>query len=358
MQVSGAVRGRVLSVASECVPLIKTGGLADVVGALPAALAAVGWEMRVLLPAYRALRGYLDAMDEVLADPNLFGGPARVMAGQIAGLSVLLLDAPHLYDRDGGPYAGPAGDWPDNAQRFAALSWIAARIAREGVQGWQPDVLHAHDWQAGLAPAYLRYGGAASVASVMTIHNMAFQGWAPAHQLAALRLPPDQYYPAALEYYGGLSSLKAGLVTADAVTTVSPNYARELVRPEFGLGLEGVIAARAASVFGVLNGIDTEVWSPEREAMPYSAKKMQAKAAHRAALCPRSVVGGMVRLASIRGGDEPWPLLARGGASGAVARAGEMGNQPWLCAQAGRGGMGRRDAGRMACGCARDVRAV
>ena len=285
MQVSGAVRGRVLSVASECVPLIKTGGLADVVGALPAALAAVGWEMRVLLPAYRALRGYLDAMDEVLADPNLFGGPARVMAGQIAGLSVLLLDAPHLYDRDGGPYAGPAGDWPDNAQRFAALSWIAARLAREGVQGWQPDVLHAHDWQAGLAPAYLRYGGAASVASVMTIHNMAFQGWAPAHQLAALRLPPDQYYPAALEYYGGLSSLKAGLVTADAVTTVSPNYARELVRPEFGLGLEGVIAARAASVFGVLNGIDTEVWSPEREAMPYSAKKMQAKAAHRAALC-------------------------------------------------------------------------
>jgi starch synthase len=284
MAVSGELRGRVLSVASECVPLIKTGGLADVVGALPAALAELGWDMRVLLPAYRTLRPRLDAMDEVFFEAGLFGGDARVFAGEIAGLQMLLLDAPHLYDREGGPYSGPGGDWFDNARRFAALSWVGARIAREGLAGWKPDVLHAHDWQAGFAPAYLEYGGDAGVGTVMTVHNIAFQGWAPASALAELRLPFEQYHPAALEYYGGLSSLKAGLVTADAVTTVSPTYARELMRPEFGMGLEGVIAARGAAVSGVLNGIDAAVWSPEHEAVPYSAKAMKGKAANRAAL--------------------------------------------------------------------------
>lgn len=142
-------RGRVLSVASECVPLLKTGGLADVVGALPGALAAEGWEMRVLMPCYRPLKWRLEEMEEVFAEEDLFGGPGRVMAGEVAGRKMLLLDAPHLYDREGGPYAGPDGDWGDNAQRFAALSWIGARIAREGLgDGWRPDVVHAHDWQA------------------------------------------------------------------------------------------------------------------------------------------------------------------------------------------------------------------
>ena len=279
-------RGRVLSVASECVPLIKTGGLADVVGALPAALAVQGWDMRVLLPAYRVLRGQLADMREILVEPGLFGGVGRVFQGELAGVSVLLLDAPHLYDRDGGPYSGAAGDWSDNAQRFAALSWVAARIAREGLaDGWKPDVLHAHDWQAGLAPAYLRYGGNAGVASVITVHNIAFQGWAPAAMLGELRLPLEQFHPGALEYYGGLSSLKAGLVTADRITTVSSGYAAELMRPEFGMGLQGVISARAGVVSGILNGIDTGVWSPEAEAVPYTAKSMQGKAVSRAALC-------------------------------------------------------------------------
>lgn len=280
------IRGRVLSVASECVPLIKTGGLADVVGALPAALAAVGWQMRVLLPAYRSLRQRLSQMSEVWHDADLFGGPARVFAGDVAGMAVLLLDAPHLFDREGGPYSGPGGDWYDNARRFAALSWAGAVIARDGLaDGWKPDVLHAHDWQAGLAPAYLAYGGSDGVGSVITIHNIAFQGWAPAAQLNDLRLPFEQFYPGALEYFGGLSSLKAGLVTADRITTVSPNYAAELMRIEFGMGLQGVIAARAAVVSGILNGVDTAVWSPEAEPVPYSAKAMQGKAANRAALC-------------------------------------------------------------------------
>ncbi len=279
------IRGRVLSVASECVPLIKTGGLADVVGALPGALAKVGWDMRVLLPAYRSLRANLQTMDEVWFEHNLFGGDARVMAGEVAGMQVMLLDAPHLYDREGGPYSGPGGDWFDNARRFAALSWVAAKIARDGIEGWKPNILHAHDWQAGFAPAYLNYGGTGGVASVLTIHNIAFQGWASAQALQDLRLPAEQFYPSALEYFGGLSSLKAGLVNADRVTTVSPNYAAELLRAEFGMGLEGVIAARGADVSGILNGVDTGVWSPEVEPVPYSVKSMKGKATNRAAFC-------------------------------------------------------------------------
>lgn len=278
-------RGRVLSVASECVPLIKTGGLADVVGALPAALAGQGWDMRVLLPAYRALRGMVAGWPEVWREPSLFGGEGVVYAGDVAGMQVMLLDAPHLYDREGGPYGGPGGDWFDNAQRFAALSWVGARIAREGLaDGWVPDILHAHDWQAGFAPAYLAYGGDAACKSVMTVHNIAFQGWAPASALNDLRLPAAQFHPAALEYYGGLSSLKAGLVASDWVTTVSPTYAAELMRPEFGMGLQGVIAARGARVSGILNGVDTGVWSPEAEADPFSIKSMAGKARARAVI--------------------------------------------------------------------------
>jgi len=278
--------GRVLSVASECVPLVKTGGLADVVGALPAALAAQGWEMRVLIPAYRALRAMAADWPVVLHEQGLWGGEGRVLAGEVAGISMLLLDAPHLYDRDGGPYGGPGGDWPDNPQRFAALSWVAARIAREGLtDGWAPQVLHAHDWQGGFAPAYLAYGGSGGVGSVMTIHNIAFQGWADAVQIDNLRLPADEFHPDALEYYGGLSSLKAGLVTADRITTVSPNYAAELMRPEFGMGMQGVLAGRAAVVSGILNGVDTALWSPEAEAMPYNATTLKRKALTRAALC-------------------------------------------------------------------------
>jgi starch synthase len=221
--------GRVLSVASECVPLVKTGGLADVVGALPGALAGAGWDMRVLLPGYRALRQQSKDWPVVWEEADLWGGPGRVLAGKAGGVPLLLLDAPHLYDREGGPYSGPTGEHPDNAIRFAALSWVAARIAREGLADWKPDVLHAHDWQAGFAPAYLAYHGSGGVKSVITIHNIAFQGWAPAHMLGLLRLPGHAFHPDALEYYGGISSLKAALVTADWITTVSPSYAAELM---------------------------------------------------------------------------------------------------------------------------------
>jgi len=307
-------QGRVLSVASEAVPLLKTGGLADVVGALPGALAAVGWQMRVLLPAYRALRGRIEAWPVVLRDADLFGGPALVRAGEAGGVGMLLLDAPHLYDRDGGPYAGPGGDWGDNPQRFAALSWIAARIAREGLaDGWRPEVMHAHDWQGGLAPAYLAYGGARDVGTVITIHNIAFQGWADASQLASLRLPQAEFHAGALEYFGGLSALKAGLITADAITTVSPTYAAELVRPEFGMGLEGVIAAREGQVSGILNGVDEAVWSPALEPLPYSARRMAGKAVNRAALCAEfglEVPGPLAIVVSRMGDQKGIDLIA------------------------------------------------
>ena len=277
--------GRVLSVASECVPLVKTGGLADVVGALPRALAATGWDMRVLLPAYRALRARAKDWPVVWDEADLWGGPGRVLAGEVEGVPLLLLDAPHLYDREGGPYSSATGDHPDNAVRFAALSWIAARIAREGLVDWKPDVLHAHDWQAGLAPAYLAYHGSGGCKSVITIHNIAFQGWAPAHMLGVLRLPGHAFHPEALEYYGGISTLKAALVTSDWITTVSPTYAAEIMRPEFGMGLQGVITNRASVVSGILNGVDAEVWDPSREEPAFDRKAMAGKAAAREKLC-------------------------------------------------------------------------
>jgi starch synthase len=276
--------GKVLSVASECVPFIKTGGLADVVGALPGALAAIGWEMRVLLPAYRSLRPLLAGMNKVGTIEVPVGPDAVVYAGDVQGIHLLLLDAPGFYDRDGGPYGGPGGDWGDNAPRFAALSWVAAVLARDGVAGWKPDILHAHDWQAGLAPAYLAYQGSGGTKSVMTVHNIAFQGWAPASMLQELRLPAHEFHPGALEYYGGLSSLKAGLVTADRITTVSPTYAAELMRPEYGMGLHGLIAARRSVVSGILNGVDTDIWSPGAEPVPYGPKSMKGKAIARKAL--------------------------------------------------------------------------
>ena len=275
--------GRVLSVTSEYVPLVKTGGLADVAGALPGALRRHGWDMRTLLPAYPGLIDKAQAATQVWSDPDLFGSAARVVMGQVGDNAVLLLDAPHLYDRKGGPYGDPR-DFPDNAQRFAALSWVAARIAVDGLSdGWMPDVLHGHDWQAGFAPAYLKFTGQTRVKSVMTIHNIAFQGNASAAMLGELRLPFEAFNTDTLEFWGHLSSLKAGLATADAITTVSPTYAAELMRPRFGMGLEGLIAYRAGDLHGILNGIDDDVWNPETDAevKPFSKSALARKKANR-----------------------------------------------------------------------------
>lgn len=279
---------KVLSAASECAPFVKTGGLADVAGALPGALAGEGVEMRVLVPGYPALSVAARAGEPVLRIRNLHGGPASVVAAKAQGLDLLILDAPHLYDRPGNPYLGPNGkDWPDNHLRFGALSQIAARIARDGAGGWRPDLLHAHDWQAGLAPAYLKFGKGEVPPSVVTIHNIAFQGVFPAGAVPELGLPASGFTIGGFEYYGRLSFLKAGLVHADRITTVSPTYARELTTPEFGMGMEGVIAARRGALRGIVNGVDLNVWNPATDAAlaaTYSVRNPGRRAANRAAL--------------------------------------------------------------------------
>ncbi len=252
----------ILSVTSECVPLVKTGGLADVAGALPKALATLGHDMRTLLPGYRTVLKAVKQPKEVASFGDLFGGKARLLEVTHAGLALYLLDAPHLFDREGSPYLDADGaDFGDNPERFAALSWVAAEIADSGAGGWVPDVLHCHDWQAGFAPYYLKKRGLAAK-TVFTIHNIAFQGNAPADRIEALGLDRADFTESGFEFWGQASALKAGLVSADRVTTVSPTYARELMTPEFGMGMDGVLAAREADFSGILNGIDTEVWDP------------------------------------------------------------------------------------------------
>ncbi|MEQ9042149.1 MAG: glycogen synthase GlgA [Silicimonas sp.] len=255
----------VLSVTSECVPLVKTGGLADVAGALPGALAPLGWNMRTLLPGYRQVMAKCRKAKSVMDLPDFFGGKARVLAAKVAGLHLYVLDAPHLYDRDGTPYLDKQGrDFPDNPERFAALSWVAAEIAAKGIGGWTPAVLHGHDWQAGLAAYFARKAGC-DIATVFTIHNVAFQGVAPADRIGSMRLDRTDFNATGFEYWGQISTMKAALVWSDRITTVSPTYAAELQTPEFGMGMEGLLRSREASLKGILNGIDTGVWNPAND---------------------------------------------------------------------------------------------
>ena len=265
--------GQVLSVASECAPLIKTGGLADVVGALPVALAVEGWSVRTLLPAYPGLAERL-GKTQIVWSGDLFGYRAQLIGGTLKkNNQFLLLDIPSFFDREGSIYLGPDGkDWPDNPLRFAALSRVAAEIAFSGLDdGWKPDILHAHDWQAGLVPTYLKEQEGHGVPSVLTIHNIAFQGLAPADLLDTLQLPAERYDSDGFEYWGQISTLKAGLLDADRITTVSPTYADELMTLDFGMGLDGVIRARKQDFSGILNGVDLNVWNPRKDRLIHSA---------------------------------------------------------------------------------------
>ena len=343
---------RVLSVTSEVFPLVKTGGLADVTGALPIALAAEGVQVRTLLPGYPAvMRGLSEAggeaggeAKEVLAFFDLFGGPARVLAARCAGLDLLVLQAPHLFDRAGGPYVGPEGrDWADNPFRFAALSWAAAAIGRGAVSDWSPGVVHMHDWQAGLTAAYLHYGEAPSAGrprpgTLITVHNLAFSGWCPGHLLADLRLPPEAWSIDGVEFYGGIGALKAGLRLSDRITTVSPTYAAEIQRPEDGWGLDGLLRTRADDLRGILNGIDLGIWDPatDRE-LParFDAAHLLEREGNRAALraamglaedTGAPVLGVVSRLTGQKGMDlllEALPSLMRHGMQLALLGSGE-----------------------------------
>jgi starch synthase len=289
---AAAPRGpRVLQVAAEIFPLIKTGGLADVVGSLPQALAAEGVEVRLVLPGFEPIADSVLHQRKVLELGALFGaGRVTLYHGVMPAnrLPVYLVDAPVLYRREGGPYQARDGqDWPDNLQRFALLGWVAAHLATgELDRHWAPDVLHAHDWHTAMAHAYLA-SHASDMPSVFTVHNLAYQGLFPQGDFHLLGLPSRYLAAQGLEYHGQVSFMKAGLKFASHVTTVSPTYAQEIATHEFGAGLDGVIRSRRAEVTGILNGIDCDVWNPATDAAiasRYSATQLQGKARCKAAL--------------------------------------------------------------------------
>ena len=279
---------QVLSVASEAYPLVKTGGLADVAGALPTALRAEDVRMRTLLPGYLGVMEALSGPEILWRWDDLFGGPAHLVAGAARGLDLLVLDAPHLFARLGNPYLGPDGrDWPDNALRFAALARVGAWIAQGLLPSWRPTCVHVHDWQAALVPAYLHYDGEAHGATVLTVHNLAFQGVFPPSLLPVLGLPPWSFTIDGVEYFGAISFLKAGLLFADRITTVSPTYAAEIRTPTDGMALDGLLRGRGGAVSGILNGIDTEVWNPATDPLlpaRYDATDLAARTRNRAEL--------------------------------------------------------------------------
>jgi starch synthase len=274
---------RVLFATPECTPLTKTGGLGDVSAGLPAALRALGHDVRVLLP------GYAPVVDTL---PHAFEAARLELLGETSRLldagDVLIVDCPALYRRDGGPYQDSAGaDWPDNARRFGLLSRIAALLAGGASPlAWRPQVLHCNDWPCGLAPVYLSFE-ASRAAAVMTVHNLAFQGLFDASWMKSLALPAATFSIEGVEFYGKLSFLKGGLAYADAITTVSPTYAREIQTEEFGCGLDGLLRARRDALSGIANGIDPEAWDPQRDphlAQNYSRWTLERKAANKQAL--------------------------------------------------------------------------
>ncbi|MEL6752000.1 MAG: glycogen synthase GlgA, partial [Pseudomonadota bacterium] len=275
---------KTLFVVSECAPLVKTGGLADVAGALPKALAEHDVAVRVLLPGYRSVMRQAGKAKIVATYDDLFGGEAKLLACTIADLDLLILDAPHLYNRDGAIYGDESGaDWPDNAERFAALCEVAAMVARDGVDGWVPDIVHGHDWQAGLTPEYLRAEGV-DTPFVFTIHNIAFHGNVNPGKLDGLGLDPTRFNTDGFEFWGQISALKAGLVGAAKLTTVSQTYAEELLTPNFGIGMDGVLRSRSADLSGIVNGIDLDAWNPATDPQIKTYKTASGKAANKKAL--------------------------------------------------------------------------
>jgi len=294
---------QVLFVTSEVAPIIKTGGLADVSAALPAALHGMGVDIRVLLPGYPQVLKALPGL-EVAADFSVhstFGSSGLSFAGLASsrllfgtlpgGVPLYVLDCPEMYLRGGGPYQDEHGeDWADNAQRFGLFSKIAALLGSADTPlQWKPDIVHCNDWQSGLAPAYLHYAKDPSPC-VMTVHNLAFQGIFASAVMPELGLPWDCFTPDGVEFYGNLSFLKAGLAYAKHITTVSPSYAREIQTDALGFGLQGLLMHRRESLSGILNGIDVVEWNPSADpylVSPYNADDLSGKSANKLELQKR-----------------------------------------------------------------------
>ncbi|HZY18349.1 MAG TPA: glycogen synthase GlgA [Ramlibacter sp.] len=351
---------KILFATPECTPWVKTGGLGDVSGALPPALAALGHDVRVLMPAYRGLKVSGEVGDVV--DLPAWGPwpAAQLLPVRLdSGVTLLLLAAPSLYQRPGGPYVDSTGhDYDDNVLRFGFLSRVAAMLGTgpSPTDGWQADVVHANDWPCALAPLYLASARGLTpaptvAASVMTIHNLAFQGVFPMHHADVLGIPHHWRGMEGVEFWGQLSMLKAGLQFADAITTVSPTYAREIQTPEFGVGLDGVLRARADRLSGILNGIDTRVWNPAADPLllhPFGPGDLAGKARNKAALQaqlglaqdPAALLFGVVsRLTEQKGIDlvlQNLEAVLAGGAQLVVLGQGDPGLQQALGEAAAR----------------------
>ena len=257
---------QVLHVCSEIFPLLKTGGLADVVGALPAAQIAEGIDTRVLLPGFPDLKkGIPDT--EVVARLQTFAGYVELLYGQFDGVGIYLIDAPGLYDRPGSPYHDESQfAYTDNYLRFALLGWIGCELACGLDPYWRPEVVHAHDWHAGLTCAYLAARGRPAK-SVFTVHNLAYQGLFAAKHMDDIQLPWSFFNMFGLEFFGQISYLKDGLFYADHITAVSPTYAREITLPEYGYGMEDLLKQRQLEgrLTGILNGVDPAIWDPAQD---------------------------------------------------------------------------------------------
>lgn len=328
-------------VASEAAPFAKTGGLADVMGSLPAALARLGDEVAVLLPRYRHIE--ITPGDRILENLQVRVGPHTytVSIDQIVrqGVRYFFVNCPPLYDR-AGLYNEAGVDYPDNHLRFAALSRAAIAVARVL---FRPDVFHVHDWQAGLLPVFLREnldGDPTFFGSrcILTIHNLGYQGNFPPAVLADLGLDGSLFHMDGLEFYGRVSFLKAGIVWADAINTVSPTYAREIQTPEFGSGMDGLLRSRASKLTGILNGVDYAEWNPATDPhvpFHYSSGNLSGKRASKVALLEelglplepdRPLLGIVSRFAYQKGMDlvaEIAPLLLEENVALAVLGSGD-----------------------------------
>lgn len=334
---------KVLFATSEAHPLAKTGGLADVSGALPAALREIGVDARVLMPGYPAAMEKAGKLLEIFRVKLPEHGETALLVGAFpdSGVPVYFIEHAGYYAREGLYQDNSGHDWPDNAMRFGLLSQFAAWLAGPKTPlDFRPDVLHCNDWQTGLAPAYLHFESAAPTPTVFTVHNLSYQGIFPPDELKQLGLPQESFAIDGIEYYGNLSFLKAGLFYASHLTTVSPTYASEIQTETFGAGMHGLLAARSQELTGILNGIDMREWNPATDphlVAPYSAGNLAGKAASKLALQtelglqvdPGTPLLGMVsRLTTQKGSDvviEAVPQLLRLGVQLAVLGGGEAG---------------------------------
>ncbi len=333
---------RILQVSAEIFPLLKTGGLADIAGALPQALTGAGCDVRTVLPGFPAIRQAL--LDSVVVGEfrTPWGETVVVRLGQLAGvpggaglLSAYVLETPALYDRPGNPYEdAQRRPYADNHRRFAALGWAAAHLAHGLDGGWAPQLVHCHDWHAGLAPACLKHWpGPASghVPSVYTVHNLAYQGVFDASVFGELGLPASAFAVDGLEFHGQVSFMKAGLYYADHLSTVSPGYAREIQTPEQGCGLDGLLRARRDHLCGILNAVDEAVWNPATDALishRFRPERLAGKALCKAALQRHSGLAEqadapLFALVSRITGQKGLPLVLAG-VDEIVARGGQL----------------------------------